>query len=90
MDERHKIKHKENEKLRMAVEIRKLWKEADEASKKGGNNTAGGLKQRMSLEELTKHLKDKSVKSIQEWIERLKIQETAAREKAIEIRSFSF
>jgi hypothetical protein len=45
---------------------RKLWREADEASKKGGNNTTGGSKQRMSLEELTKHLKDKSVKSIQE------------------------
>ncbi len=81
MDERHKIKNKETEKPRMAMEIRKLWREADEAGKRGGNNAAGGAKQRMSLEELTKHLKDKSVKSIQEWIERLKTQEAAARDK---------
>ena len=31
----------------------------------------GGAKQRMTLEELTKHLKDKSISSIKEWIERL-------------------
>jgi hypothetical protein len=65
VDERHKIKHKETEKPRMAMEIRKLWREADETSRKGGNSTTGGAKQRMSLEELTKHLKDKSIKSIQ-------------------------
>ena len=63
VDERHKIKHKETEKPRMAMEIRKLWREADEASKRGGNNAAGGAKQRMSLEELTKHLKDKASRS---------------------------
>ena len=81
VDERHKIKHKETEKPRMAMEIIKLWKEADEANGKGVNSATGGAKQRMSLEELTKHLRDKSIKSIQEWIERLRLQETAARDK---------
>ena len=41
VDERHKIKHKETEKPSMAIEIRKLWREADETSEKGGNNTTG-------------------------------------------------
>ena len=63
VDERHKIKHKETEKPRMAMEIRKLWREADEASKRGGNNAAGGAKQRMNLEELTKHLKTSQSKA---------------------------
>jgi hypothetical protein len=50
-------------------------READERQAgKGGNSTTGGTKQRMNLEELTKHLKDKSIKSIQEWVERLKIR----------------
>ena len=82
VDERHKIKHKETEKPRMAMETRKLWKEADEVSGKGGSSTTGGAKQIMNQEELTKHLKDKSIKSIQEWIERLKIHETAARDNS--------
>ena len=81
VDERHKIKHKETEKPRMAMEIRTLGKAADEANGKGGDATTGGAKQRMTLEELTKHLKDKSISSIKEWIERLKLQATAAIDK---------
>ena len=81
VDERHKIKHKETEKPRMAMEIRTLWKAADEANETGGDATTGGAKQRMTLEELTKHLKDKSISSIKEWIERLKLQATAAIDK---------
>ena len=81
VDERHKIKHKETEKPRMAIEIRALWKAADEANGKEGEEATGGARQRMTLEELSTHLKDKSTKSIKEWIERLRLQVTAAREK---------
>ena len=63
VDERHKIKHKETEKPRMAIEIRALWKAADEANGKEGEEATGGAKQRMTLEELSTHLKDKSTKA---------------------------
>ena len=49
VDERHKIKHKETEKPRMAMEIRTLWKAVDEANGKGGDTTTGGAKQRQRM-----------------------------------------
>ena len=81
VDERHKIKHKGTEKPQMAMEIRRLWQAIDEINTEKGESTSGGKKQRMNLEELTRHLKEKSIKSIKEWIERLKMQATAATEK---------
>ena len=81
VDERHKIKHKDTEKPQMAMEIKTLWNAIDEANTAEGESVSGGRKQRMSLEELTRHLKEKSIRSIKEWIERLKMQVTAATEK---------
>ena len=64
VDERHKIKHKDTEKPQMAMEIKTLWNAIDEANTAEGESVSGGRKQRMSLEELTRHLKEKSIKSI--------------------------
>jgi hypothetical protein len=44
VDERHKIKHKEPEKPRMAVEIRKLWRERRTRQAKKEETTQRGIK----------------------------------------------
>ena len=75
------VSQQETEKPRMAMEIRALWKAADEANGKGGNAATGGAKQRMTIEELTKHLKSKSIKSIKEWIETKATSNSSDRQK---------
>ena len=63
----------------MALEIMKTWKEIDKAGEQ--ESQIDGGKQRMSLEELTEYIKEKSTRSIQEWMERLRRQATAAQAK---------
>ena len=83
VDDRHRIKHKPSTKEAQAEEIRDLWTKIDEedVEKEGAEN---GKAERMSRDELQKHIQGKSQRQTKEWIEQLK--KNLRRAKATSLR----
>ena len=85
VDERHRIKHKPSTKEAQAEEIRDLWTKIDEeeVEKEGAEN---GKAERMSRDELQKHIQGKSQRQTKEWIEQLKKNQRRAKTSSVRRR----